>query len=581
MPFDGVFTHSILKEISSLINDRIDKVQQPTKDEIILTFKKNKQNIKLLLSCNPSFPRIHFTEQSRENPKTAPNFCMLLRKYLIGAKISEINQINFDRIIEIKLESKDELGYAAEYYLIIEIMGKHSNIILLNKDRIIVDSIKHIGSDISRYREVLPGVNYVNPPSNNKVDPLKINKDYFLSLVNNNMDITPVKLLCNSFFGVSKAFAEEISNKYSTLKIHELSENNIDSLYENFTNYVSKIKNGLFSYMICYLDGQMVDYYSFYLQKYSNYSLKYFDSPSKILDSYYGEKDVKNTLKQKFHDLFKLVNNLLERNSKKVQIYNLKIDECMNFETWKIYGDLIMANQYIINSNMEEVEVENFYDESLSKVTIPLEKDITPTQNAQKYYKKYAKEKSTIEIVNGQLNDSINEKDYLESTLYNIENANDVETIEEIKLELSELGYIKRKKRVSKGQKSTPMHYISSDNYDIYVGKNNHQNDYLTTKFAISSDIWMHTKNIPGSHVIIKSKDGKVSDTALLEGALLAAYNSKAKNSTNVPVDYTEKKNVKKPSGAKPGMVIYYTNKTIYTTPDKEKIQQSIKQITL
>lgn len=574
MPFDGAFTRSIVKELSSLINCKIEKIHQPTKDEIVLIFKKDRKAKKVLCCANPSYPRVHITEQALENPKVPPTFCMILRKYLLDGILLEVNQINFDRIIELRIESRDELGYPAEFYIVTEIMGKHSNIILLNKERKIVDSIKHIGSNMNRYREVLPGCDYVIPPIKEKVNPLEISTDKLQNYLNEQTEGSVSNLLTDKFLGVSKPLSKEICGEFYGNKVKELSLNEKDTIISSFLHFMTKIKSMDFKYIIFYDSSSMFDYYICPLEQYSNSVMEYYDSPGSLLDVYYSQKNLKDTLKQKFNDIFKLITNLIERNSKKIQIHISKLEECKGFEEWKIYGDLIMANQYVLKKCPEEAELENFYDPNYSKIKIKLDVDLTSVENAQKYYKRYAKEKSTIEVVKNQLKGSQEEQIYLESILFNLENATDVGTIEEIKSELWEHGYIKRKIKASKQQKTIPYHYKSSDGYEIYVGKNNNQNDYLTTKFAVSSDMWMHTKNIPGSHVIIKSKNGGVSETALTEGAKLAAYYSKSKNSTNVPVDYTEKKNVKKPSGAKPGMVIYYTNKTIYVTPDESFIKE-------
>lgn len=574
MPFDGVFTHSIVTELSSLANSRIDKIQQPNKDEILLIIKHERKNIKILLSSNPSYPRVHITEQTKENPLVPPTFCMILRKYLSGGKILEVNQINFDRIIEFKIESKDELGYPITYFLVVEIMGKHSNIMLLNDKRIIIDSIKHLGSNINRYREVLPGSKYILPPIQEKINPLNTSREELNDLFSKNTNTSSSKLFSENFLGVSKIFAAEICREYSDKRVSDLSEQEKEIIISGFFYYMSKIKSGSFEYVL-YFDGSLMkDFYAFPLKKYDNLSVESYNSPGELLDTYYNEKNLKDNLKQKHHDTFKLISNLIERNAKKMQIHIANLEQYKDYETWKIYGDIIMANQYIISGKASSLEAENFYDPDMRIVTIDLDPDLNAVENAQKYYKRYTKEKSTIEMSKKQLKESQDEHYYLESILYNLEKASDTETIEEIKAELWELGYIKRRKNQQKQKKSNPYHYISSDGFDIYVGKNNNQNDYLTTKFAISSDIWMHTKNIPGSHVIIKSIGGRVSDAALLEGAQLAAFYSKAKNSTNVPVDYTERKNVKKPSGSKPGMVIYYTNKTIFANPDENSIKK-------
>lgn len=575
MPFDGFFTNSIVKELSFLEDSKIDKVHQPTKDEIVLYIRKNRKKYKVLFSCNASFPRVHLTDMEKENPLVAPGFCMVLRKYIVGARIKTITQVNFDRIVNFELEGKDELGYPLIFNLIIEIMGKHSNIILVNDKNTIVDSIKHITSETSRYRVVLPTFEYIAPPTNDKISPLNITKDDFDKILNEK-DLEPsAKAIMGSFLGISKKFAEDVTEDFKNTKIIELLMDNRELISNNFFYYMAKTKSSDFIYRAYYKNDLMNDFYCLPLKGYKDTPYKSFDSPSQLLDSFYGQKDLKNSLKQKYSDLFKLVSNLYERNLKKIQIHKEKLIECKNHEIYKIYGDLLMSNQYSLENESESVILQNFYDENLAEITIPLEKDLTINQNAQKYYKKYNKEKITIETVTIQLAEAENEKKYFENILYNVENANDLETLEEIKNELASIGYIKKKGKKSKNNnKSYPYHFVSNDGYDIYVGKNNNQNDYLTTKFAISSDIWLHTKDIPGSHVIIKSKSGKVSDEALLTGANLAAYFSKGQNSTNVPIDYTEKKNVKKPSGSKPGMVIYYTNKTIYITPDENKINE-------
>lgn len=575
MPFDGVFTASIVKELSSLINGRIDKIHQPARDEIMLFVKKDRGGCKVLFSANPAYPRVHITSKSRENPKVPPTFCMILRKYISGAKIADVYQISFDRIVEFKLECRDELGYPKVFYLLIEIMGKHSNIMLLDEEKTIVDSIKHLDSSMNRYREVLPGVKYILPPENNKLNPLTTKIEVFKELFSSSSQEKGVsRIISDSFLGISRLFADELCGEYASAIAKELSKQDIERIASNFFYYMSKIKSGDFSGFIFYTREEMKDYYVFPITRYSALSILRLESPGELLDTYYGERDTKNNLKQKYNDLFKLVSNLVDRNLKKIQIHNEKLEECSSYETWKIYGDLLMANQYSIGYGQTKAEVENFYSDCLEIVSIPLNPELSAVDNAKKYYARYAKEKSTREIVSKQLKDCLEEKSYLETVLFNLDNAMDISSIEEIRQELYGLGYIKKRRQSVKVQKSNPYHYRSSDSFDIYVGKNNTQNDYLTLRFAVASDIWMHTKNIPGSHVIIKSQGGKVSDEALMEGAMLAAYHSKAKNSTTVPVDYTERKNVKKPSGAKPGMVIYYTNKTIYVTPDESKINR-------
>lgn len=578
MPFDGFFTNSVVKELSTLVDGKIDKVHQPSKDEVILYIRKDRKAHKVLFSCNASFPRVHITETDKENPLVPPGFCMVLRKYLIGAKLKSVDQVNFDRIVKFNLEGKDELGYPLDFSLIIEIMGKHSNIILINDKNKIVDSIKHITEETNRYRTILPSFDYIAPPTFDKISPLDITKLEFDKTINSKDLESASKSIMSSFFGISKKFSEDICESTKNTKVIELLSDERDTISSNFFYYIAKVKSNSFSNRVYYENDMMKDFYCLPLRCYEGIQSISFDSPSKLLDSFYSQKDLKNSLKQKYSDLFKLISNLYDRTLKKVQIHKEKLIECSNYETYKVYGDILMANQYSLEDGLESTILQNFYSDDLEDIEIPLNKEISINQNAQMYYKKYNKEKITIETVEKQLKETEEEVIYLENILFNVENANDIETLEEIKNELASLGYIKKKgKKKKDNKKSLPYHYVSNDGYDIYVGKNNNQNDFLTTKFAISSDIWLHTKDIPGSHVIIKSKNGTVSDEAILDAANLAAYYSKGQNSTNVPIDYTEKKNVKKPSGAKPGMVIYYTNKTIYITPDSNKVNSLTK----
>lgn len=575
MPFDGFFTHSIVHELSYLIDARIDKIHQPTKDEVYLFFKKDRKLHRILLCVNSSYPRVQLSECVRENPIVAPNFCMILRKHLGSARLLSVSQLDFDRIIEFKFECRDELGYVQTLTLTAEIMGKHSNVLLIGPSGTIIDCIKHIGCDVNRYRELLPGVTYILPPNSGKINPLMIEKVDFERIFTeaDNPMSTSEKLLLDRLLGFSKLMSREICGDFAGMKASELSAESIHTISSRFYYYMARIKSHTYDRNIYLKDGLVHDYHVFPISAYSELQAEPRLSSSQILDEFYGQKGLKDSLKQKFNDIFKLVSNLIERNAKKMQLHRDKLAECGTYGVWKVYGDILMANQYFIGENLTEVELDNFYDENFAKITIPLDPDLTTLGNAQRYYKKYTKEKTTVEMVEKQLIEGENEQHYLESISTNLEIATDVDTIEEIRRELVDSGYIKKRKLPSKQQKSKPHHYRTSDGFDVYVGKNNVQNDLLTLKFADSNDIWMHTKNIPGSHVIVKQKGGTPpSDTALLEGALLAAYYSKARNSTGVPVDYTEKKNVKKPNGAKPGMVIYLTNRTIYVSPGEEKL---------
>ncbi|CDF57877.1 Rqc2 family fibronectin-binding protein [Thermobrachium celere] len=571
MPFDGLVTKSIINELNEFINSKIDKIYQPNSEEIILILRKEKKSKKLLISINPTAARFHLTDQSVENPIKPPSFCMVLRKYIQNGRILNLEQVSLDRILKITIEIKDELGYPKIYYLIAETMGKHSNIILINSENVIIDSLKHIDFTISSVRQVLPKLTYQLPPTKTKVNPLDISKENFIEIILNDNNKKLNKALIDNFYGISNVFCDLVCKDKKDVLVSDLTSDELEHIANRFFYYIAKIKSNSIECNIFTNNKGSKDFYIFDVME--NDEKTYYTSPSEMIDAYYFNRSSEITMKQKYKDLYKLVESLYEKADKKVESYINKIEECKDFEVYKLYAELILANQYNININNDTVYLQNYYDENLSIIEIPYISGLSPVEMSQYYYKKYNKDKNTYEMLGNSLNQAKQEKEYLETVLINLENATDSETIEEIRNELILNGFIK-KKIINKKTTSSPMHYISSDGYDIYIGKSNIQNDYLTTKFASQNDIWMHTKNIPGSHVIIKSKNGTVSDTALLEGALLAAYYSKAKNSTNVPVDYTERKNVKKPNGAKPGMVIYYTNKTIYVTPSSDKIEK-------
>ncbi|MEG0371883.1 MAG: NFACT family protein, partial [Clostridium sp.] len=425
MPFDGFFTNSIVNELSLLIEGRIDKIHQPTKDEIILFIRKDRKSHKVLFTCNASFPRVHITQTEKENPLVPPGFCMVLRKYISGAKLRGVTQINFDRIIDFELEGTDDLGYPLTFHLIIEIMGKHSNIILLNDNNKIIDSIKHITSETNRYRIILPTFDYVSPPTADKVSPLNITKNEFDNYLNSK-DLEPSsKAIMSSFLGTCKKFCDDITSDYKNTKIIELMKDERDTIASNFFYYMAKVKSSCFSYRVFYKDDIMTDFYCLPLKCYEDCPSMSFDSPSMLLDSFYGQRDLKNTLKQKYSDLFKLISNLYDRSLKKIDIHKEKLIECSNHNIYKVYGDILMANQYSLASGLNKVTLQNFYDEELNDIEISLEEDISINQNAQKYYKKYNKEKITIETVTIQLKEAEEEMTYLENILFNVENARD------------------------------------------------------------------------------------------------------------------------------------------------------------
>ncbi len=587
MAFDGIVTRALIEELNNkILGGKINKIYQQEKDEILFYIYNNKTNFKLLISSSSNNPRIYLTNYSKENPQSPPMFCMLLRKHLQGGTISNIEQLSLDRVIFIDIDSYDEMGQLSTKRLVIEIMGKHSNIILLDKQTgKIYDSIKRIPKDISRVRQVLPGLKYDNPPTQNKTTPFAVDKITFLETVENCRGNMPIfKFIYTNYIGISPLIGREIcfiAKIDSDRTIDSLNKEEINTLFYTFKNIVNKVEYLDFKPTLIYKNNSLVAFHALDITQYGNLNKQSFSSISKVLDKYYREKDIYDRINQKSHSIKKILEIKLERSKNKLAKRKEKIRKASNRDEYKIFGDLISANVYKIKKGDKEAEVENFYDENLKKIKIPLEPNLSPAKNAQKYYKSYTKLKNAHKLLKTQIPKTEYEIKYLENVLMSIDNCTEIEELDEIKTELIEQGYIKRKnnkKKKNNQKQSKPHHFVSSDGFHIYVGKNNKQNDYLTLKFSNKDDLWLHTKDIPGSHVIIKNKQKEFSETAINEGAMLAGYYSKGRMSQNLPIDYTEVKHVKKLKGAKPGMVIYENYKTIYVTPKNEYID-NIKKV--
>ena len=567
MALDGIYLYSLVHDFKkSILNCKIDKINQPEKDEVILTLRKNRENIKLLISASSKFPRIHLTNINKPNPLQAPMFTMVMRKYLIGGRITDITQLNGDRIIQLHVESTDELGFNSKYILIVEIMGRHSNISLVReRDNKIMECIKHISSDINTYRVLYPGIDYVYPPSSNKLNPFHFSfDDLNLYIDKNQIDIDEF-IFTNIFTGIAKPLSRSLYIKF----LQDNNTINIYNIFNFFKIFIENINNN-FSYNIYKENDIFKDFYCIELELYRDKYLKInFNNPNILLDEFFTIKDKQDRLISRSMDLQKLVTTNIERCNNKTKKLNSILKECSEKEKYRIYGDLLTSYIYMINKGMKEIKLLNFYNENQEEyITIKLDENKSPSENIQICYRKYNKLKKSEESAVEQLEKNSHELEYLNSVFTNIINCENYIEIDDIKKELIETGYLKFKgssKNRKKDKSSKPIHLISSDGIDIYIGKNNIQNDYLSLKFANKNHLWLHTKNIPGSHVILCSNNP--SDKSIEEAAILAAYYSKAKNSTKVPVDYTLVKNLKKPNGAKPGMVIYHTNYTIYTEP--------------
>lgn len=582
MPFDGVVTKCVANELRELlVGSRVEKVYQPESDEIILYIRTRGSNYRLLLSANASYPRIHITEYQKENPMVAPAFCMLLRKHLVSGKITEVEFHDFERIITIHVESVNELDDLTVKKLVIEIMGRYSNIILLSSENRIMDSIKHVDFEVSRVREVMPGRQYSFPPSQDKVSPEHLDISRLMEDIANAGEKNVEGCLLDNIKGFSPVLCREICHRAGIdgkMAVSDLSGPLSAKLAGALEEVISDIRENNFNPCIIYdakKGNSPADFHCLSMKLFN--SVRCNPSISSIIDDFYYEKDRVERLKQKKSDILKVLNNSMDRCRKKLSIQKETLKDMEDREKLRLYGELITANIYNIPRNIKKISLLNYYSENGEYIEVPLDEHLLPQENAQRYFKRYAKAKSTYTFTSQQLEESQKELDYLESVLQLLENCNTLQEIDEIRQELAEQGYAAYGKKggaKKKEKASPPLRFRSSDGFDIFVGKNNKQNDQLTLKTASSNDIWLHTQKIPGSHVIIKKSQQVIPESTLLEAAMLAAYHSKAKLSSGVPVDFTEVRNVKKPPGAKPGMVIYENFKTIIVTPDENEVKK-------
>ncbi len=586
MALDGIVLKGIEHELNnSIISGRIDKIYQPEKDEIILSIRAFGKSHKLLISSSSSNPRVLFSNIQKENPPQPHMFLMILRKHIAGGKITRVETCGYDRILTIYVESLNELGDLSEKKLIVEIMGKHSNIILVNDKGIILDSIKRINHSISRVREVLPNKSYELPLTTGKISPEDVLYFTFVEKIQQDLKLNLYDFFINSFMGISPSLCNEIcfrANCDTSTFLGQLSEENIKSLYEHFSSIFEDVKNQNFKPNVVYDNKYILrDFSVIELTFLGNTYTKRFDTPSEMIEYFYFEKDKKERINQRSIDIKKVLQTNASRVAKKIDILEKSIKDSENLNKYKRQGELITSYIYMIKKGMTEVEVVDFFEDEQPTVTVKLDENLTPSENAASYFKKYNKKKSTLEHANKLLIESQKDLDYIESILYQLHAQTSLEDIEEIRDELIDYGLLS--KRVGKKKKSIktskPLHFKSSDGYDIYVGKNNFQNDELTLRSSEETDLWFHTQNIAGSHVIVKTNGKNVNDLpddTVVEAGMIAAYFSKAKSSTNVCVDYTEIKNIKKPKGAAKGFVVYNTNYSVYVTPNETFIRKII-----
>lgn len=576
MAFDGITIANIVHELNrNLLDGRINKIAQPETDELLLTIKTPGGQRRLSISASASLPLIYLTEGNKPSPMTAPNFCMLLRKHINNGRITKIWQPKLERIIHFEIEHLDELGDLCKKELIVEIMGKHSNIIFCNEDGTIIDSIKHVSSQMSSVREVLPGRTYFIPDTMEKSDPLSVSFAEFQRVLTEK-PMPLAKAVYTSFTGISPVVAEEIcylSGIDSSLTPRELSEDLLTHLYRQFTLYFEEVSAGHFSPAIYYHGAEPKEFSALPLTHFSQYIRKEYDSISRLLEDYYAEKNTLTRIRQKSVDLRRVVQTALERNRKKYDLQAKQLRDTENREKFKVYGELIHTYGYNLEPGAKKLEALNYYTNEM--ITIPLDSTKTPQENALKYFEKYNKQKRTFEALTSLIEETRDDISYLESVSNALDIALSEDDLTQIKEELIESGYIRRiftKKKVKITSK--PFHYLSSDGYHIYVGKNNLQNEELTFHFASGNDWWFHAKGIPGSHVIVKTNGEELPDRTFEEAGKLAAYYSKNRGSEKIEIDYIEKKHVKKPKGGKPGFVVYYTNYSLMIDSDISQIKQ-------
>jgi predicted ribosome quality control (RQC) complex YloA/Tae2 family protein len=578
MAFDGITVFAVTQELNKyLLNGRIAKIAQPEPDELLITIKGPEGQKRLYISANASLPLIYLTDDNKVSPMTAPNFCMLLRKHIGSGLIKSITQPGLERVIRIEIEHLNELGDLCRKFLIIEIMGKHSNIIFCDENDRIIDSIKHISALISSVREVLPGRDYFVASTSKQINPLDMTYEEFHTAIH--LEALPIKkALYQHLTGLSPVIAEEfcyrceLDSSLPVTALDNATNNHLksysDLLYTEITTTMNTIQNEIFNMDIYFNEYEPVEFSCIDLTHFPNLRKERYTSISEMLRIYYLTKNIHTRIRQKSADLRHVVSVALERNKKKYALQKNQLKDTENRDKYKVYGELINAYGYNLAEGAKSLTCLNYYTNE--EITIPLKTDLTAMENSQSYFARYTKQKRTHEALTKFVEETADEISYLESVSTSLDIALTEDDLLAIREELIESGYVR--KRYSKKKvkfKNEPLHYTNPEGFDFYVGKNNLQNDELTFHFANGGDWWFHSKGAPGSHVILKATgEGEIPDSAFEDAARLAAYYSKLRGSDKVEIDYIEKKHVKKPSGAKPGFVVYYTNYSMVIDSD-------------
>ena len=573
MAFDGITTNCIMQELNHLLaGQRISKIAQPEREELLFTFKAlNEGSNRLLISANASLPFLYMTKENKTSPLNAPNFCMLLRKYIGNGRISAISQPSMERVLCFTIEHLDEMGDPAVKYLYVEIMGKHSNIIFCDKDGQIIDSIKHVSGQMSSIREVLPGRPYFIPAQQDHFDPWQIAKEQFVEQILKK-PCSVAKAIYTSLVGFSPIIATELAYR-SGLDADDstaaLTQADVERLYDVFRSLLQDLSDGNFSYGIYYdpVTGAPKEFAPIPLTIYSDMEYKTFSSISEVLEAFYAQRNKHTVIHQKSTDLRKIVSIHLERDRKKYLLQKKQLADTEKKDKYRIYGEMLHTYGYAASPGDKSIEVTNYYTNE--PFVIPLDPTLDAMENAKKYFDKYAKLKRTGNALSSYILETENEIKHLESIETSLSIAETEGDLAAIKEELQEYGFIKKHsgKKTNRISKSQPLHFVDDNGFHIYVGKNNYQNDQLTFKFATGNDWWFHAKQMTGSHVIVKSENKELPDSTYEYAAALAAYYSSGRDNEKVEIDYLQKKNVKKPNGSAPGFVVYYTNYSLVATP--------------
>ena len=576
MAYDAGILRCVVNEINAYGVCKVEKVYQPVNDEIILLLHAGRDSLRLLINAGSNYPRMNFTDSRSENPAKAPMFCMLLRKHLGGARLLGATQIGYERVCELEFEAYDEMGFKSKKYLICEIMGKFSNIILADNSKKIISALKTIDFSTSTQRQILPGMQYELPPKQDKLDTLTVTREELRELFEKMSDeMRCDKLITGQFLGIAMPVARQITYECTQSLDATLSQMSYLAFEDKFFKIFDEIKAGKsVAYMTCTSDGEPIEYAYIPLTFYGRETkIEKFDSFSKMIDAFYSKKSRNERIRQRSSDISRLLTNAQGRVTRKIALQAEELSACDECEKYKLLGDLITSNLYLIKRGQERVSVVNYYEDECPTIEIELDTRLSPSQNAQRYYKRYTKAKNAKIELARQIELAHAELAYIETVFEALGKAETEADLSEIRDELYHSGYASRMKNYSavKQQAPKPLRFVTSGGYTVLCGKNNKQNDYITTKLASKLDWWFHVKNLPGSHVLLQSNGEEPPEVDFTEAAEIAAFYSKAKGD-NIAVDYTQARNVKKPAGSKPGYVIYHVNWTAYVTPSEKKI---------